>query len=357
MFQVGLNIYFDIIHPDDRTGVLTEYTSFLLSPTPTFSIEYRVIAPDGMPRWVRSDIHATRTISGQAIRLEGVLSDVSRPKMAELSLRESQQWLSRFLETSTNGILILDLDGRIAFVNRAAEVLTGRRGEELLDRDWNELPWRTDSSMGKNEEVWSRSLWGSEQIIDRPDGQHVVVALNAAPLRDEQGSVTGVVVTLYDVSQRKQAEEALRTEQERLSQIVEAVSDGLLLVNAQGRVSFANAAIERLFQQPRHELVGRRWDELPWSQDGTWTGELQPAEINQEVLIGSKSLAGIAFLLNRSDGTHSTLLASFFPLRNAQRGLTGMVISLMDETAQKKSKKLWLTIMLCCDRSSIPSRI
>jgi PAS domain S-box-containing protein len=340
VFQGGLNVYFDIIHPDDRTSVLTEYTSFLLSPSATFNIEYRVVTPDGMHRWVRSDIHATRTASGQAVRLEGVLSDVSRPKMAELSLRESQQWLSRFLETSTNGILILDLDGRIAFVNRAAELLTGLRSEELLDKDWNDLSWRADSHPGGgHEEVWSRSLWGSEQIIERPDGKQITVALNAAPLRDESGSVTGVVVTLFDVSLRRQAEEALRTEQERLSQIVEAINDGLLLVNASGRVSFANAAVERLFQQPRHELIGRRWNELPWSRDGTWSGDISPDEINKEVLTGSKSLSGAAFLLTRADDTQCTLRGSFFPLRNAQRSTTGMVISLTDETARTEAEK------------------
>jgi len=329
-----------IIHPDDRAAMTTECSAFLLSPQSYFSMEVRLIGADGRERWVRADIQATRNAQGRAVRLDGVLTDISRPKLAELSLRESQHWLTRLLETNANGILILDLAGRISFVNPAAEQLIGRRNEELLDHDWNELPWRPEQGDSKTgSDLAYKTLQSSELLLDRSDGKTVTVSLSAAPLRDDGGRVTGVVVTFFDITQRKRAEEALRSNQERLSQIVEAVAEGLLLVDRDCRITFANAAAERLLQSSRQELQARAWHDLPWGTASDSLGGFAQHEINERVLARGETLIGAHLILGGTDGTSRTISASFSPLRDARRGVTGMVVSLTDDTARTRAEE------------------
>ncbi len=247
-FEEGPQRFDEIIHPDDRVAVATERTAFLLSPQTTFSMEMRLIGPEGAERWVRSQMHATRDPQGRAVRLDGVLSDISRSKSAELSLRESQHWLTRLLETNSNGILILDLAGHISFINPAAQKLVGRTSNELLDRDWNDLPWKHQTAGEESiKDIAFRTLQSSELSLDRPDGSLATVSLSAAPLRDDTGRVTGVVITLFDLSQRKRADEAIRRSEERYRRLFERNLAGVSRYANDGRFLDANRAYAQIF--------------------------------------------------------------------------------------------------------------
>jgi two-component system, cell cycle sensor histidine kinase and response regulator CckA len=247
-FHDGPHKFAEIVHPDDRVPVLTERAAFLLSPETFFTMELRLIGKDGVERWVRSDMQAVRDAQGRAVRLDGVLIDIRRSKLAELSLRESQHWLTRLLETNTNGILILDLSGRISFVNPAAQTLLGRRAEDLLDLDWNELPWQTSPDRDSNvPDVIYRTLWSCESALVRPDGATITMSLSAAPMRDDAGRVTGVVITLFDLSQRKRAEEALRRSEERYRRLFERNLAGVCRYTLDGRYVDANPAFAHIF--------------------------------------------------------------------------------------------------------------
>lgn len=79
-----------------------------------------------------------------------------------------------------------------------------------------------------------------------------------APLRDQSGAVVGTIGVATDVTERKRAEAALRRSEATLSGLLEVVPDGILIVNGEGLISFANIATENLFGYPRNELLGQR---------------------------------------------------------------------------------------------------
>jgi PAS domain S-box-containing protein len=253
-FLVGPQRFAEIVHPDDRDTMLSEGAAFLVSPNPILSMEMRVVGADGFVRWLRSDIQATRDDQGRAIRLDCVLTDINRPKMAELSLCESQRWLTRLLETSTNGVFILDLAGRITLTNRAAEQITAMPADALLDRDWNDLPWAPDSAellptagAPFTSDLAFRTLRDGQLKLVRPDGRMVPLSLNAAPLRDDAGRIVGVVVTMTDLSLRRQAEDAVRRSEERYRRLFEKNLVGVCRYTLDGRFLEGNPAYARMF--------------------------------------------------------------------------------------------------------------
>jgi len=303
-FLPGPHKFADIIHPDDRSAILSERTAFLLSPQASFSMEVRVVAPDGQARWVRSDMQATRDGQGRAIRLDGVLTDINRSKNAELSLRESQHWLTRLLETNTNGILILDLAGRISFVNPTAEKIIGRPLEDVLDRDWNELPWQTElegADTNPLSNIAFRTLTSSELSLVRPDGSMATLSLSAAPLRDEAGRVTGVVVTMFDLTRRKKTEEAIRRSEERYRRLFERNLAGVCRYTLDGQFLDANPAFARIFGYDNPEQMR----DVP-AHDLFFTNEHRTEKMS--LLIANRQLTNFESRRRRKDGNEVWVL-------------------------------------------------
>ena len=253
-FLDGPHRFTDIIHPDDRNAVLSERATFLLSPEDFLSMEMRVIGQDGIERWVRSEMLATRDAQGRAVRLDGTVTEITRSKLAELSLRESQNWLTRILETSANGVLILDLNGCISFVNQAAEKLLGMSHVELMDRDWNSLPWHREEDHEEHiKDLLSQTLTNGDLLFDRPDGMQVAITMNAAPLRGAIGRITGVVITLFDLTHRKRAEESIKRSEDRFRRLFERNLAGVCRYTIEGKFVEANKAYANMFGYDRPE--------------------------------------------------------------------------------------------------------
>ncbi len=330
-FADGPHKFADIIHPDDRMAVLTERLTFLLSPERFFSIEMRLIGADGTERWVRSDMQATRDAQGRAVRIDGVVTDISRSKRAELSLRESQHWLSRMLETNANGILVLDLAGRISFVNLAAQRLFDLQSNELLDRDWNELPWRCGQHGNQTiQDIAFRTLQSRELSLERRDGTTATVSLSAAPFRDDAGRVTGVVVTLFDLSGRKRADEAIRRSEERYRRLFERNLAGVCRCTLEGQFLEVNPAFAHIFgYDSPDDLLGMS------QQDLYFIPEEWPATIEQ--LKAKSILNNVESRRRRKDGGEIWVLENVAILPEGAASV--IEATLVDITERKRAEQ------------------
>ncbi len=149
-------------------------------------------------------------------------------RQAEEALRANEERLARIVETVADGILIEDLEGRIIFANAAAEKIYGislsptpSLSLSLIEKGRKRTKdWKITTLQGKpfpDEKRPStqvlrtgQPIYGVEQVIHRPDGTQVIVSLNAAPLRDISGTLTGVILSVTDITQRKRAEKMIK---------------------------------------------------------------------------------------------------------------------------------------------------
>jgi PAS domain S-box-containing protein len=206
------------VHPDDRDWVRAAVSK---QATGDYDIEYRIVRPDGLVRWIRDRAFPVTDESGEVVRICGIAEDVSRAKRAAKALRESEAHYRRLVTASPYGIYVLNQEGRFTELNPAAEEIMGRAAAELLGLPFTEL--LSDDDLGDALDVFQKLATGTsrqesfEVRIRRPDGEsRLLTAVVTAIVED--GAVTGLQGIGRDITEERARDEQLRRA-ERLASV------------------------------------------------------------------------------------------------------------------------------------------
>jgi PAS domain S-box-containing protein len=158
-------------------------------------------------------------------------------------------------------IFMLDPEGRVASWNAGAERIKGYRAEEILGQHFSRFYSDEDRQRGKPAyELQVASAEGrfeDEGWRVRKDGSRFWASVVITAVRDEAGRLVGFAKVTRDLSERRQAEEALRQSQVLFQDLFEHAPDGIILVNDAGQIESVNTQLERLFGFRREELAGQ----------------------------------------------------------------------------------------------------
>ena len=236
-------------------------------------LELQVKGADGTPFWISSSIRQIVYDGKPAII--GASVDITRRKKAEQALAESRARLDTALASMNDGIYITDTGGRLLEFNDAfARFYRFRNREEILKTN-AEYSGITEVFMADGSpapfEQWAvpRALRGetatdAEYIIRRRDsGESWVGSYSFAPIHDSDGEITGAVVTVRDITDRRNAENLLQTAFQRLNTLVSSMHVGILLVWEE-RIEMANQTFCDYFglRGSPDELIGLSDTEL-----------------------------------------------------------------------------------------------
>lgn len=128
--------------------------------------------------------------------------------------------------------------------------------------------------------------------------------------------------------------------QGQLGRVIEAIADGILIVNRRGRFDFANAAAERILGVDRSEIIGRRFDDPGWLRL-SFEGEAFPPERipYAQVLNTGEAVQGQEYTVERADGSRIVVRVSASPLRNESGELVGIVATFSDVTERDHAER------------------
>jgi|GEM_PF-1683990 len=150
---------------------------------------------------------------------------------AEESLKESEERLAGIVETAPVGIVIVGRDGGISFANTAAEKILGLERSDISGRTYNDPDWRitaVDGGPFPGEELpfsrvmaTGKEVRGLEHAIEHPDGTRIILSINAVPLHDADGNISGMVASFNDITERRHAEQELRDSRAMIERIID----------------------------------------------------------------------------------------------------------------------------------------
>jgi PAS domain S-box-containing protein len=227
----GLKSWMRLIFAADRHIVREALRRFRRSPDiSTINIEYRITHGDNARRWLHSKAVAVRDFSTKKIvRLVGSTSDITARKQSEVALRASEARFRSITEAHPVPVMIVGLrNGTVLYASPGAERLLGSGQGQLVHEYFDRF--LTDGNA--RTELWSAMKEGrevnlQEVRLDRGNDRKLEAALSARRI-SYQGE-DSMVIGLYDLTERKQAEAQISRQQEALQQSEKMAALGGLL--------------------------------------------------------------------------------------------------------------------------------
>lgn len=263
----------DGLHPEDRDRVERQFNDALQSRL-DYESEYRVLHPDGSVHWLMGRGKTIYDESGQPVRSLGVMLDISDRKRAEEALRKYE----RIVSNTKDGIALINRNyiyqianqAYLSWCNKSASEVVGNSvrnilGEELFD---NFIKARLDLCL--TGETIQYEKW-----FDYPNLVLQFLSVTYTPFRDADDNILGVIVSLRDLTQLKQAEQMLELQ----AVITRNMAEGVCLVRADNAVIvYTNPKFEQMFGYDLDELNGKDISILNYARES-----LNPEDVYQAI--------------------------------------------------------------------------
>ena len=293
------------------------------------------------------EAHALRMEMEEQVACEAILRGDLEGANAGLQVagREAEAArarLERILETMAEGVVLVDAGGRITFANAAAAAILGLPREAAVGVRYDDprfAPARPGgAAMAPDEAPAARVLrtglpvHGDEVTLGM-EGRRKVLRVNAAPLKDAAGAVTGVVVSFDDVTADRAAEEALRESEARFRAMADTAP---VLVWTSGTDALCD-----FFNQPWLDFTGRT---LARELGNGWTEGVHPDDYTRCVTtylsaFEERRAFRMEYRLRRADGEYRWVLDTGVPRFTPDGGFAGYIGSCIDITERREAEE------------------
>ena len=235
---------------------------------------------------------------GNIIGLIGISTDITQRKQDEQAIRESEERHRLLLDSIPAYISYVDADERYRWVNRVYELWYGRPRADIIGRSVLEL--QGDSAYQGMQPHMRKALNGEgvryEHHTQSADGVRRIFDTQYIPHLGEQGDILGFYVLVFDVTEERLAQVALRENEERYRTLFESCGDAVFVLSFTGRICSANPAAARMTGYSSAELLTMSIGELDSKRDA----DLVPERLQR--LRGGETL-NFEIVQRRKDGT------------------------------------------------------
>jgi PAS domain S-box-containing protein len=340
------------VHPDDREARRAALERGL-DPRGDgrYRCEYRTVpTAAGAARWIASSGQVSFDEESRPVRLVGVMQDVTARRELEEELRRAAARFERQVRlfdgvasTTPDFVYLFDLRGRFLYANRRLLEVWGMELPDIVGKTPRELgyeQWHHDLHMREIAQVVAtrQPIKGEVPFRAPKTGIYGVYEYIFTPVFGADGAVETIAGTTRDVTERKQAEEAVRDAQERLSAVIEQLPVAVGVLDPGGRFVLGNEALRSYGvtalpsqdseQRPRWTVYDEAGDELP---PEAWPGA--------RALRGEIVTSGVEAVYRRDDGSEVCAILAAVPLRKRTGEQTGIIVVIQDVTRLKRAEE------------------
>jgi PAS domain S-box-containing protein len=207
-------------------------------------------------------------------RIEGVLDiafDVTKAVLSQRALQVSERRANRILQSIGDAVIVTDAASKVDRMNPVAEQLTGWSEQEAQNVPLSQV-FRIVNETTRNEiEVPSDKAMRTGKVVGlanhtvliAKDGTETNIDDSGAPIRDEDGHITGGVLVFRNINERRRAEKARNALTRRLNQVMQATTDAIVTVDRNWVMTYINPQAEKIYLAGG-EILGRTvWERFP----------------------------------------------------------------------------------------------
>jgi two-component system nitrate/nitrite sensor histidine kinase NarX len=306
-FGATYEAFLQCVHPEDRQRVM-DAVDDSVEQGADYAIEHRIVWPDGTVHWVSETGDVFRDEQGRAMRMLGIVQDITDRQRAQEALRASEENFRNVAEQSPNMIFI-NLRGKVVYVNPKCEEVLGYARDEFYARDFDFRTLIAPDHRDLVEANFRAHLRGREvppyeYALVAKDGRRIEVII--APKLIQYGGGSAILGTVTDITARKREERTLRASQRFLQSTLDALSDSIAILDQEGIILAVNASWRRFAQENGLEWpdfgVGRDYLAVVDSAPGNAVGAQEAAAGIRAVLGGHQEQCSVEYPCHSPDG-------------------------------------------------------
>jgi PAS domain S-box-containing protein len=346
------------VHPEDRARTEQSFQQALSgADSGVWRQDYRVLWPDGSLHWLTSSgrVHFDGANGDpQPTRFLGVTRDITVSRLAEEMAEESRAMLLAAMASTTDAVLIADLNRHVVHINQAFAAFHRFDGMDQCPRhlDVYEQLFEVYEPDGTQvpETMWSisRALRGesvksAEYRLRRVDtGDSWWASFSFGPLRDTHGVLLGAVMVARDITENKLAGEALAEYRAKLDAALASMADAVFIADVNGNfIEFndAFATFHKFSAKAECPASFSAFQEL--IEVSTLDGEVLPLAMwSSRRALRGETASSVEYRVRRKDTGQAWIGSySFSPIRDSCGVITGAVIVARDITGRKLAEQ------------------
>jgi PAS domain S-box-containing protein len=297
-------------------------------------MEKRYLHRSGSIVWARTRISLVRSSAGSPLYFVAHVEDVSERKRAEEALRESEERFRIMADGCPAFMWVTDAEGGTRFINRTYREFFGTTLEQVEGSKWGRLLHPDDAPnylATRKRAVEERTPFRAEARVRRADGEWRWIATCAEPRFSPAGEYLGHVGMSPDVTESKQAEEALQSSEEKFRQLAEHIHKVFWMKEP--------GTAKVLYVSPAYEQVWGRTCESLYQNPMSWMDAIRPEDREQAFLSVERQMAGehnnSEYRIRTPDGAQKWIRNRAFPVRD-QAGQLIRVAGLAEDITEQK---------------------
>ncbi|HLO47758.1 MAG TPA: PAS domain S-box protein [Kamptonema sp.] len=325
--------WLDAIHSDDRPHVASLWSVAVVNRS-LYETELRMRRHDGEYRYMSCRGVPILNADGSIREWIGANTDITARKQVEVELRERNALLNSILESTPDIIVVKDRQGRYVAINSNVANFLGKPIDEIIGKDDLELmsPDTAPEMMAKDRQIMAAGITESyEEDISAHNETPTTFLTTKAPWRDANGNILGIIATTRDISERKQAEDAIKQSEERYRSLILATSQIVWTADAEGRAQDI-PSLRAYTGQTEAEVMGFGWLDAMHPDDRERTNQSWMNAVQ------TKSAYDIEYQIRGADGNYRYFQGRGVPILNEDGSIREWVGTCTDIHDRKQAE-------------------
>lgn len=312
-----------------------------------YELDLELNIPGVDTKWIVGRGEVESYADGKVAQLRGTVQEITDRKLSEAKLAISERLYRTVGESIRFGVWACDAEGRNTYASESLLNLVGLTQEQCSEFGWGPVlhPEERERTLA----LWKQCVstggtWDVQHRFRGVDGEWHDILARGAPVRDDQGRVTGWAGINLDISRLKRAEAALREREQRFSALAETLPQMIWSANSSGEMTYCNRNYLEYTGNSSVEEMNASWQQLLHFEDRGRTIETWRRSIES----GEPYLS--EYRMRRYDGIYRHFLARAVPVRNEAGQIEQWLGSSTDvhdqkmaEEALRRSEKLAAT--------------